>query len=63
MESIGHELYHATELLNNPSITTDAHAFHFFHNVGQTGFERFETKEAKRAGTDVARECLATRRR
>jgi hypothetical protein len=62
MESIGHELHHATELLSNPSIRSDAQAFHFFHNVGQTGFERFETQDAKRVGTSVANECLATKR-
>jgi hypothetical protein len=61
MESIGHELHHATELLSNRSITSAAHAFHFFHNIGKTGFERFETKDAMRAGTNVARECLATK--
>lgn len=62
--SIGHELYHATEVLSHPSVTTAAAMFsmysrigHFVHGIG------FETDDAIKAGDAVYTEMRAAARK
>jgi hypothetical protein len=54
--SIGHELQHAIEVLLHPVIRSDGRLYSFFDHVGKTGFGRFETEEALRAGSAVRAE-------
>jgi len=51
--SIGHELYHALEILQDPTITTSAAMF--FHYFGRSSFRpnRFETEGAIQAGLRI----------
>ena len=56
MGSIGHELYHATEVLADPSVTT-ANALYFLYAPGGwKARDTFETDAAIRAGFAVRRE-------
>jgi hypothetical protein len=59
--SIGHELWHAIEVLREPSVTTNAAMVFFFRQFGN-GI-RFETAAAKKAGADVFDEVRAARNR
>jgi len=58
MASIGHELWHAIELLSEPNVRDYHAAFSFFDREGPTDREkgRFETPAAIRTGLDVLRE-------
>ena len=55
--SIGHELQHALEALRNPRIRNGFAMSSFFHQIGPEGPRRFETPEADRIGSAVAREA------
>ena len=55
--SIGHELQHAMEVLQNPRIRNGFAMSSFFHQIGPEGPRRFETPEADRIGSAVAREA------
>jgi len=55
--SIGHELQHALEALRNPRIRNGFAMSSFFHQIGPEGSRRFETPEADRIGSAVAREA------
>ena len=62
VEMIGHELQHAIEILSHPGIKSDVQAYHFFHMVGRTSADRFETDAAMEAGIAIGKEgCGATR--
>lgn len=62
MASIGHELWHAIEVLREPSITSDAAFFFFYAREGlhtdRLNFPlgAFETRAADKAGVDVLAE-------
>ena len=64
MESLGHELRHAVEVLET-SVRSSAAMYHFFDR--QAGAYRiggrFETNEAVQAGNAVGREVARARRR
>lgn len=51
--AIGHELHHALEVLNEPTVRSDPAMFHFFLRVAPTAGERFETLGAIQAELDV----------
>ena len=55
--SIGHELQHALEALRNPRIRNGFAMSSFFQQIGPEGPRRFETPEADRIGSAVAREA------
>jgi len=57
--SIGHELQHALEALENPRIRTTTDVFNRFLLIGPTDSGRFETLKAWRAGLAVHREACA----
>jgi hypothetical protein len=62
MGSIGHELWHAIEVLtSDPPVTTNAAMVFFFRQFGD-GI-RFETAEAKKVGVAVFDEVRAARNR
>jgi hypothetical protein len=62
MSSIGHELWHAIEvLMSDPPVTTNAGMVFFFRQFG-SGI-RFETAEATKAGVAVFDEVRAARNR
>jgi hypothetical protein len=58
MESIGHELRHAVEVLSDPSVRSNA-AIYFFYTRAETTFAngRFETEAAIAAGDAVRAEA------
>jgi len=52
--SIGHELYHATEVLGHPSVTNGTAMFYMFRSTGySTSGRSFETSGAVKAGHAV----------
>ena len=55
--SIGHELYHAVEVLSEPWIKSSGAIFLFYKTVGETSGDRFETPAAINAGNAVRREA------
>jgi hypothetical protein len=59
ISAIGHELWHAIEVLRDPGIRSSAEMFHFFDQIAPSDLERFETAEAIRAGDDVFKELGA----
>jgi hypothetical protein len=59
--SIGHELQHAVEVLDDPGITNFYQMFHFFLREGPTGLERFETAAAVKTGWMIDSELHASR--
>ena len=59
--SIGHELWHAIEILSDPSVTTNAAIVFFFKQF--TAGIRFETAEATKVGIAVFDEVRAARKR
>jgi hypothetical protein len=57
MASVGHELQHALEVLENPKVTDNQTLAHFYMRKGPTGDDvRFETEAAVRAGLLVEKE-------
>jgi hypothetical protein len=62
MESIGHELRHAIEVLSAPKVTNDDAMFWFFKNEGLTRGANFETKAAIDAGWAVRDEMREAHR-
>jgi hypothetical protein len=60
MASIGHELQHALEVLENPKIIDNYTLAHFYMHEGPTGDDiRFETEAAMRAGLLVEKELTS----
>lgn len=62
MATIGHELRHALEVLENPAVQTTAAAYNFYAREAPTSRDAFETTEAIRAGVAVANELARSRR-
>lgn len=64
MAAIGHELWHAIELLREPNVRNYQAAFSFFEREGPTDREkgRFETDAAVRTGLSVLREVCPRKR-
>lgn len=62
MASIGHELWHAIELLGQPKVTNYSSAYSFFQREGPNGGGHvpFETQAAVRTGFEVGREVCVT---
>lgn len=62
MASIGHELWHAFEVLRDPSLTTDADLFFFYAREGRHGdrdgdpLGAWETQAARKTGDEVRAE-------
>ena len=63
MASIGHELRHALEVLENASITTTAAIYFFYKYEAHASGEPFETEAAVRAGNAVRNEVGSFARR
>jgi len=55
--SIGHELYHAVEVLSDPSVRSNGAIYLFYRRAGETSGDRFETPAAINAGDAVRREA------
>jgi hypothetical protein len=63
MGSIGHELQHALEVLNEPSVTSTAAMFMLYSRIGWRGLGRaFETYAAVETGTAIRAEILKSQR-
>jgi len=62
MESIGHELRHALEVLANPSLTNGYEVFLFYRGISSTDRDAFETPAALRTGDAVGEEVARSRR-
>jgi hypothetical protein len=61
MVSVGHELQHALEVLNNPKVIDNLGLAHFYFQEGvPRGGTRFETEAAVRAGFLVEEELAAS---
>jgi hypothetical protein len=65
MASIGHELWHAIEVLREPSLRSYAHLYNFFSRDGRHtdragSFGAWETPAAIKAGFTVLEELYAT---
>ena len=65
MASIGHELWHAIEVLREPSLRSYANLYHFFSRDGRHtdragSFGAWETPSAIKAGFTVLEELYAT---
>ena len=65
MASIGHELWHAIEVLREPSLRSYAQMYHFFSRDGRHtdragSFGAWETPSAIKAGFTVLEELYAT---
>ena len=63
MGSIGHELYHAVEVLSNPSLATSEAVFFFYMRSGSMSPTALETSAAIQAGNAVRREVEHDRHR
>ena len=61
VETLGHELHHAVEVLRERHIRTDAQIRNFFDMLVRAVSGRFETDEAVDAGFAVAREACRGR--
>lgn len=57
IEAIGHELYHAVEVLREPAVRSFQQLYSLFQRLGATNSGRFETSEAVSAGLAVSREA------
>ena len=57
MGSIGHELYHAIEVLSEPWVKSNGAMYLFYKSVGVPSGDRFETPAARQAGDAVRREA------
>ena len=64
MASIGHELWHAIELLREPKVRDYHAAFSFFEREGPTDRDkgRFETSAALQTGLEVHAKCALGKR-
>ena len=64
MASIGHELWHAIEVLQEPNVRDFPAAYAFFDRKGPTdkGKGRFETQAARRTGLEVSSEVCGRHR-
>lgn len=62
MVSIGHELQHAVEVLDEPGIKNGPDMYFFFRRYAPQGSDRFETPAAIGAGFDIRAELDASRR-
>jgi hypothetical protein len=62
MGSIGHELQHAIEVLNDASVTSNGAIYFFFKRVGTSSGDGFETNAALDAGDRVRAEARKNRR-
>jgi hypothetical protein len=60
--AVGHELQHATEVLDDPRVTNSTQMYFFYLRQAPTGRDRFETLEAINAGIVVDREFRTWRR-
>jgi hypothetical protein len=58
--AIGHELYHAVEVLHEPGITTTLGMFMHLYGVSMSSTGRFETRAAFEAGIQIERELRTT---
>lgn len=68
MASIGHELWHAIEVLREPSLRSYAQVYHFLSREGRHtdragSFGAWETPGAIKAGLKVLEELYATSRK
>jgi hypothetical protein len=61
--SIGHELYHAVEVLSDRSVNSTSEIYLFYRRAGETSGDRFETPAAINAGDAVRREARQANRR
>jgi len=61
MESIGHELQHAVEVLSNRSVRRNDQTFSLYQQIGNTSREAFETQAAVKAGFAVSEEVAKSR--
>jgi hypothetical protein len=57
MGSLGHELQHALEVLNDRAVKRDEDMFFLYKRIGQSSGSRFETEAAILAGDSVRREA------
>jgi len=57
--SLGHELQHAIEVLNDPLVRNDSSISAFFRRLAPTDSHEFETPAALQAGSDVYDELIA----
>ena len=62
MESIGHELRHALEVLANPALTNSHEVFLFYRGISSTARDAFETPAALHTGDAVGEEVARSRR-
>jgi hypothetical protein len=62
VSAIGHELYHAIEVLSEASVRSSHMMFALFERLGPRVSGRFETKAALRTGLDVEREACRQQR-
>jgi hypothetical protein len=60
--AIGHELYHALEILHEPDITTTQGMFFHFFGTSMSITSRFETNDATEAGARIEREVRTATR-
>ena len=58
--AIGHELYHALEVLREPGITTTTQMFFHLYGISMSATGRFETRAARDAGFQIERELGTT---
>jgi len=63
IRAIAHELYHALEILGQPTITTSEGIYLFFKQYGSWRGDAFETEAAVEAGNAVSRELRKRTRR
>jgi len=56
MATIGHELFHALEVLSEPAVRTTADAYLFYVREAPTAQDAFETVAAIRAGATIGNE-------
>jgi hypothetical protein len=56
-DRVASDVQHALEALRNPRIRNGFAMSSFFHQIGPEGSRRFETPEADRMGSAVAREA------
>lgn len=56
MGSVGHELRHAVEVLDNPKVTSTTAMYFFYEREGRRVFAGFETDAAVQAGNAVRAE-------
>jgi hypothetical protein len=57
VEAIGHELYHAFEVLREPGVRSFPDLFSLFQRLGAAKSGRFETTAAVNAGLMISREA------